>query len=160
MDFLNASFLYTTLQFLSTLQSPAPGREVLIITLFIFTTGQFICSLSISDHSAILILIAIPCYFAKCTVSSYSSYFVLIIAAVAVPRLLVNGNRTGGAAAAEVHTGDSPSCNRPLLRPAAWVARSESEKSSARRARIRKKTRVRRQFLHVSYAETPVHTAG
>ena len=43
-----------------------------------------------------------------------SYYFVLIMAAVAVPRLLVNGNRTGGAAAAEVHTGDSPSCNRPL----------------------------------------------
>ena len=37
-----------------------------------------------------------------------SYYFVLIMAAVAVPRLLVNGNRTGGAAAAEVHTGDPP----------------------------------------------------
>ena len=43
-----------------------------------------------------------------------SYYFVLIMAAVAVPRLLVNGNRTGGAAAAKVHTGDSPSCNRPF----------------------------------------------
>ena len=73
---------------------------------------------------------------------SLASYnFVLIIAAVAVPRLLVNGN------VAEVHTGDSPSCNRPLLRPAAWVASSESEKASARRARIRKKTRVHRQFF-------------
>ena len=76
-----------------------------------------------------------------------SYYFVSNMAAVAVPRLLVNGNRTGGAAAAEVHTGDSPSCNRPLLRPAAWVARSESEKASARRARFRKKTQVLRQFF-------------
>ena len=129
MDIFNASFLYTTLQLLSTLQSLAPGREVLIITLFIFTTGQLICSLFISDHSVILILIAIPCYFAKMQ-SLASYYFVLIMAAVAVPRLLVHGNRTGGAAAAEVHTGDSPSCNRPLLRPVAWVAMSESEKSS------------------------------
>ena len=31
-----------------------------------------------------------------------------------MPRPLVNGNCTGGAAAAEVHTGDPPSCNRPL----------------------------------------------
>ena len=88
----------------------------------------------------------IPCYFAKMQ-SLASYYFVLIMAAVAVPRLLVHGNRTGGAAAAEVHTGDSPSCNRRLLRPAAWVARSESEKASARRTRIRKKARVRRQFF-------------
>ena len=44
-----------------------------------------------------------------------SYYFVFIMAAVAVSRLLVNGNRTGGAAAAEVHTGDSPSCNRSLM---------------------------------------------
>ena len=146
MDFFNASFLYTTLQLLSTLQSLAPGREVLIITLFIFTTGQFICSLFISDHSVILILIAIPCYLAKMQ-SLASYYFVLIMAAVAVLRLLVHGNRTRGAAAAEVHTGDSPSCNRTLLRPVAWVARSESEKASARRARIRKKARVRRQFF-------------
>ena len=75
-----------------------------------------------------------------------SYYFVLIMAAVAVPRLLVNGNRTGGAAAAEVHQ-VIPPVVIDLLRPAAWVARSESEKASARRARIRKKTRVRRQFF-------------
>ena len=43
-----------------------------------------------------------------------SYYFVLIMAAVAVRRLLVNGNRMDSAAAAEVHIGDSPSCNRPL----------------------------------------------
>ena len=37
-----------------------------------------------------------------------SYYFVLIMAAVAVPHLLVKGNRMGGAAATEVHTGIPP----------------------------------------------------
>ena len=92
-----------------------------------------------------------------------SYYFVLIMAAEAVPRLLVNGNRTGGAAAAEVHTGDSPSCNRPLCtasRQPPGLRGAKVKKPAREELEFERKHGYVDNFLHVSYAETSVHTAG
>ena len=58
------------------------------------------------------------------------------MAAVAVPRLFVNGNRTGSAAVAEVHIGDSPICNRPL----------HGQPPGLRRAKVRKPAREELEF--------------
>ena len=76
-----------------------------------------------------------------------SYYFVLIMAAVAVPRLLVNGNRTGGAAAAEVHTGDSPSCNSPLCTASRLGCKKRKRESQREKSSNSKKARVRRQIF-------------
>ena len=113
MDFCNASFLYTTLQLLSTYKVLLQGGR----------SSSSLSSSSPLDNSfvhflyltTLLYSFSSPFHATSQNAQSLASYyFVLIMAAVAVPRLLVNGNRTGGAAAAEVHIGDSPSCNRPL----------------------------------------------
>ena len=113
MDFFNASFLYTTLQLLSTYKVLLQGGR----------SSSSLSSSSPLDNSfvhflyltTLLYSFSSPFHATSQNAQSLASYyFVLIMAAVAVPRLLVNGNHTGGAAAAEVHIGDSPSCNRPL----------------------------------------------
>ena len=81
------------------------------------------------------------------------------MSAVAVPRLLVNGNRTGGAAAAEVHTGDSPSCNRPFCTTSRLGCEDRNRERQREKSSNSKKARYVDNFLHVSYAETSVHTA-
>ena len=82
------------------------------------------------------------------------------MAAVAVPRLLVNVNRTGGAAAAEVHTGDSPSCNRPLHGQPPGLRGAKARKPAREELEFERKHGYVDNFLHVSYAETSVHMAG
>ena len=113
MDFFYASFLYTTLQLLSTYKVLLQGGR----------SSSSLSSSSPLDNSfvhfvyltTLLYSFSSPFHATSQNAQSLASYyFVLIMAAVAVPCLLVNGNRTGGAAAAEVHIGDSPSCNRPL----------------------------------------------
>ena len=107
------SYIYTTLQLLSAYKVLLQGGR----------SSSSLSSSSPLDNSfvhflyltTLLYLFSSPFHATSQNAQSLASYyFVLIMAAVAVPRLLVNGNRTGGAAAVEVHIGDSPSCNRPL----------------------------------------------
>ena len=82
------------------------------------------------------------------------------MAAVAVPRLLVNRKRTGGAAAVEVHIGDTLSCNRPLYGQPPGLRGAKARKPAREELEFETKHRYVDNFLHVSYAETSVHTAG
>ena len=81
------------------------------------------------------------------------------MAAVVMPRLLVNRNRTGGAAATEVHIGDSPSCNRSLYGQLPGLQGAKARKPAREELELERKHGYVDNFLHVSYAETSVHTA-
>ena len=81
-----------------------------------------------------------------------SYYFVLIMAAVVVPRLLVNGNRTGGAAAVEVLIGDSLSCNRPLHGQPPGLRGAKARKPAREELEFeRKHGYIHRQFFCMSH---------
>ena len=90
-----------------------------------------------------------------------SYYFVLIMAAVAVPRLLVNGNRTGAVLRPQKYIQVIPPvvidlsyCQPPGLRGA------KARKPAREELEFKRKHGYVDNILHVSYAETSVHTVG